>query len=78
MKAEFEVQSSQEFADGSRRLTLQPIGEPGFVVVERLEHEDGESIGPIVIEIEKPARSTPVPRPGDTIQLVIRKPRVSE
>lgn len=74
MKAEFEVQASTEHADGTRQLRLQPVGDPGFRVVEILEHEDGESLGPVVIEFQ-PVKHQPVPRPGETITLQVRKPR---
>lgn len=71
MTAEFTVVALTMVEQGGSQLRLQPIGEPGFHLVELFEGLDEETLGDVGVELQEGARY--VPRPGDTVRLKITK-----
>ena len=67
MNAEFQVTEVTMVADGSTKLRLQPVGEPGFHLLELHEGEEGV-LGDVSIELGQETTKY-LPRPGDTVRV---------
>lgn len=74
--AEFTVEAVTRARGGGTQLRLQPIGEPGFTILELFEGADEGTLGDVAVELEADAKF--VPRPGDTVRLKLSKVRAGE
>lgn len=58
-------------AEGGTQLRLQPVGEPGFRIIDLLEPVEEGTLGDIVVELVEGQKY--LPRPGQGVRLKITK-----